>query len=136
MRRPVTFSIRMQTSLTIENCTFTCYNVAYGFSPRTKHVEGSGPEFMKITNSEFRVGRGSGMIFQSGGKGPFETTRIQNIHIEDCTFHTPMRIDKARNISLINNRFHSDVKVGGRATLTIDGNQWNGKAFQLKEVPQ
>ena len=131
-----TFSIRMQTSLTIENCTFTCYNVAYGFSPRTKHVEGPGPEFMKITNSEFRVGRGSGMIFQSGGKGPFETTRIQNIHIENCTFHTPMRIDKARNISLINNRFHSDVKVGDRATLTMDGNQRNGKAFQLKEVPQ
>ena len=95
MRRPVTFSIRMQTSLTIENCTFTCYNVAYGFSPRTKHVEGPGPEFMKITNSEFRVGRGSGMIFQSGGNGPFETTRIQNIHIENSTFHTPMRIDKA-----------------------------------------
>ncbi|MFC1601912.1 hypothetical protein ACFL34_06135, partial [Candidatus Sumerlaeota bacterium] len=78
-----TFSIRMQTSLTIDRCKFTCYNVAYGFSPRTKHVEGPGPEFLKITNSTFNVGRGSGMVFQSGGNGLFETTRIQNISIEN-----------------------------------------------------
>ena len=42
-----TFSIRRQTSLTIDHCTFTCYNVAYGFSPQTEHVEGPGPEFMR-----------------------------------------------------------------------------------------
>lgn len=118
-----TFSIRMQTSLTVENCTFTCYNVAYGFSPRHKNVEGPGPEFMKITDSTFNVGRGSGMVFQSGGKGPFETTRIQNIHIENSTFHAPMRIDKARNITLLNNAFNSDVKTGAHKTLTMEGNQ-------------
>ena len=125
-----TFSIRMQTSLTIDRCTFTCYNVAYGFSPRTKHVEGPGPEYMKITNSEFRVGRGSGMVFQCGGKGSFETTRIQNIHIENSTFHAPMRIDKARSITLINNRFHSEVKVGKQATLKAKGNLRNGREFE------
>ena len=124
-----TFSIRMQTSLTIENCTFTCYNVAYGFSTRTKHVEGPGPAYMRISNSEFRVGRGSGMVFQSGGKGPFETTRIQSIHIENSTFHSPMRIDKAKDITLLNNRFHSDVKVGAHATLKIKGNLQNGRKF-------
>jgi hypothetical protein len=123
------FSIRMQTSLTVENCTFTCYNVAYGFSPRTKHVEGPGPEFMKITDSTFHVGRGSGMVFQSGGKGPFDTTRVQSIHIENSNFHAPMRIDKAKAITLINNRFHSDVKVGAHATLKMSGNMRNGKPF-------
>ena len=127
-----TFSIRMQTSLTVDNCTFTCYNVAYGFSPGTKHVEGPGPEFMKITNSTFHVGRGSGMVFLSGGKGPFDTTRVQSIHIENSTFHAPMRIDKAKVITLINNRFHSDVKVGRRETLKADGNQRNGKPFAIK----
>ena len=129
-----TFSIRMQTSLTIENCNFTCYNVAYGFSPRTKHVEGPGPEFMKITNSEFRVGRGSGMVFQSGGKGPFEPTRIQNIHIENSTFHAPMRIDKARNITLLNNKFHGDIRAGKYSTLEMTGNQRNSKQFTIPSV--
>lgn len=129
-----TFSIRMQTSLTVESCTFTCYNVAYGFSSRTKNVEGPGPEFMKITGSEFRVGRGSGMVFRNGGKGPFDSTRIQSLHIEDSTFHAPLRIDKAKNITLLNNKFHSDVKVGMRGTLTMEGNQRNGKPFQIKEV--
>ena len=129
-----TFSIRMQTSLTVENCAFTCYNVAYGFSPRTQNVEGPGPEFVRITDSEFRVGRGSGMVFQSGGNGPFESTRVQSIQIENSTFHAPMRIDKARSMTLLNNRFHSDVKVGTHATLTMDSNQRNGKAFQSKGV--
>ncbi len=124
-----TFSIRMQTSLTVENCTFTCYNVAYGFSPRTKHVEGPGPEFMKITDSTFHVGRGSGMVFQSGGRGPFETTRVQRIHIENSIFHAPMRIDKAKTITLLNNRFYGDVKVGRHATLEMSGNMRNGKPF-------
>jgi len=127
-----TFSIRMQTSLTIDRCTFTCYNVAYGFSPRTKHVEGPGPEFMKITNSTFHVGRGSGMVFLSGGKGPFDTTRVQNIHIENSNFHAPMRIDKAKTINLINNHFYSDVKVGRRETLKVKGNKRNGKPFSIK----
>ena len=131
-----TFSIRMQTSLTIENCTFTCYNVAYGFSPRGRHVEGPGPEFMKIIDSEFRVGRGSGMVFQSAGKGPLETTRVQSIHIENSTFYAPLRIDKAKSISLLSNNFHSDVKVGARATLKMDANMRNGKAYQLKTAEQ
>lgn len=127
-----TFSIRLQTSLTIDRCTFTCYNVAYGFSPRTKNVEGPGPEFMRITNSTFHVGRGSGMVFQSGGKGSFESTRVQNIRIENSTFHAPMRIDKAKAITLVNNRFHSDVKVGKCATLKMNGNQRNGKPLAIK----
>ncbi len=40
-----------------------------------------------------------------------------------------MHIDKAKAITLLNNRFHSDVKVGKRATLKMDGNQRNGKTF-------
>lgn len=118
-----TFSIRMQTSITVKNCKLTCYNVAYGFSPRTKHVEGPGPEFLKIINSEFRVGRGSGMVIQSGGKGPFESTRVQSVHIENSTFHAPLRIDKARSVMLLNNEFNSDLKVGQRETLRMEGNR-------------
>ena len=44
-----------------------------------------------------------------------------------------MRIDKARHITLINNRFHSDVKVGRRETLKMNGNQRNGEPFSIKE---
>lgn len=117
-----TFSIRMQTSLTIENCTFTCYNVAYGFSPGNENVEGPGPEFIRISNSEFGVGRGSGMVLRSGGKGPCDSTRIQNIHIEESTFHAPLRIDKAKSVTLINNKFYGEVKVGNRSTLKMGGN--------------
>jgi len=126
-----TFSIRMQTSLTVENCTFTCYNVAYGFSPRNRNVEGPGPEFLKITNSTFRVGRGSGMVIQSGGKGSFDTTRVQNIQVENSTFHTPLRIDKANTISLRDNRFYSKVKLGKQASLDLSGNQLNDKPFSF-----
>ena len=123
------FSIRMQTSLTLENCTLTCYNVAYGFSPRTKHVEGPGPEYMRIKNCEFRIGRGSGMVFNSGGKGPFETTRIQNIHIENSTFNAPLRIEKAKTITLLRNKFHDKVSLGKYKTLKKIDNTRNGKPF-------
>ena len=125
------FSIRMQTSLTIENCIFTCYNVAYGFSPRHKNVEGPGPKFMRISNSEFRIGRGSGMTFQCGGNGPVGSTRIGKIHIENSTFHAPLRIVKAEAITLLNNRFHGAVSVGKHSTLKMAGNQRDGKAFTL-----
>lgn len=126
-----TFSVRMQTSLTIDRCILTCYNVAYGFSPKHPNVEGPGPEFIKSINSEFRVGRGSGMVFQSGGKGPFESTRIQSIHIENSTFQAPLRIDKARNIKLLNNRFHSDVKIDKHTNLQMEGNMRDGKPFSF-----
>ena len=125
------FSIRMQTSLTINRCTFTCYNVAYGFSPRHRNVEGPGPEFMRIINSEFRIGRGSGMVLQCGGTGPLETCRIRNIHIENSTFHAPLRIAKAEAITLLNNRFHGAVSVGKNSILKMSGNKRNGKPFSL-----
>ena len=124
-----TFSIRMQTSLTVEHCTFTCYNVAYGFSPRSQNVEGPGPEFLKITNSIYKVGRGSGMVVQSGGKGSFETTRVQDVHIENSTFHAPLHISKAKAVTLLGNRFYSAVKLGKQANLDLSGNQLNDKPF-------
>lgn len=124
-----TFSIRMQTSLTVEKCTFTCYNVAYGFSPRRQNVEGPGAEFLKISDSVFKVGRGSGMVVQSGGKGSFETTRVRNVHIENSTFHAPLHISKAKAVTLRNNRLYSGVKLGKQASLDQSGNQLNDKPF-------
>ena len=130
------FSIRMQTSLTIDRCTFTCYNTAYGFSSRTKNVEGPGPAFMRITNSEFHVGRSSGLVFKSAGKGPLESTRISNIHLENNTFHGPLNIDKAKDINLLNNKFYGNVKVDKYTTLQMRGNQHNGKPFTLPGAHQ
>jgi len=126
-----TFSIRMQTSLKMDRCTFTCYNVAYGLSPRHPNVEGPGPEYMRISNSEFRPGRGSGMVFQCGGSGPLEAARIRNIHIENCVFHARLNIAKAESITLLRNRFESDVTVGKHKTLAMSDNLRNGKPFVL-----
>jgi len=125
------FSIRMQTSLKIDGCTFTCYNVAYRFSPRHTNVEGPGPEYMRIANSRFGVGRGSGMVFQCGGEGPIASTRVRSIHIEDSTFDAPLRITKAESVELLGNNFSADVSVGDRGTLTMEGNIRQGKIFLL-----
>jgi hypothetical protein len=125
-----TFSIRMQTSLNMENCTFTCYNVAYGFSPKNQNVEGPGPEFMRIRNCEFRIGRGSGMVFQCGGKGPFETTRIRSIHVEDSVFKAPFRATKAESIILLRNKFYDKVSLGKYKTIRKSDNTRNGKPLQ------
>lgn len=128
-----TFSIRMQTSLKIEDCRFTCYNVSYGMSPRQDNVEGPGPESMWIKNTEFHTGRGSGYVAQCGGIGPLEQTRIQNIHIEGCTFHAPLRIARARAITLLNNQFHGDVSMGEHQSLDMRGNKKDGRPFSLPQ---
>ena len=129
-----TFSIRMQTSLKIDHCRFACYNVSYGMSPRDQNVEGPGSESMHITNSVFLTGRGAGYVAQSGGKGPFDRTRIQNIHIEGCTFHAPLRIAKARAITLRDNAFHGEVVIGGSESLDARGNSREGKPFSKEAM--
>jgi hypothetical protein len=123
----------MQTSLKIEDCRFTCYNVSYGMSPRQDNVEGPGPESMWIKNTEFHTGRGSGYVAQSGGIGPLEQTRVQNIHIEGCTFHAPLRIAKARAITLLNNQFHGEVSMGDHQSLDMRGNKKDGRPFSLPQ---
>lgn len=125
------FSIRMQTSLKIEHCRFVCYNVSYGMSPRQDNVEGPGPESMHISHTEFLTGRGSGYVAQSGGIGPLEHTRIQNIHLEGCTFHAPLRIARARRITLLDNQFHGEVSIGEHQSLRMHGNTKDGKPFAL-----
>jgi len=126
------FSIRMQTSLKIDYCKFVCYNVSYGMSPRHRNVEGPGPGFMRITNSEFHTGRGAGYVAKCGGAGPFERTRIQNIHIENCIFRAPLRITKARSITLLKNKFYDDVMIGKYETLKMSGNTRKNKPFHLE----
>ena len=126
-----TFSVRIQTSLTMENCRLACFSVAYGLSAGRGYFEGPGPEFVRIVNSEFRSGRGSGMVFQSGGGGPIGATRIRSVHIENSTFHAPLRIAKAGTVTLLNNRFHGEVSVGQHATLVMEGNAKSGKSLAL-----
>lgn len=127
-----TFSIRMQTSLKINDCRFRCYNVSHFMSPGGPNVEGPGPEYMIIKNTRFEVGRGSGYAIQSGGEGPIDQNRLQNVEIENCTFHVPLTIDKAKNIQLINNRFHDKVNIGPRDKLEMRDNTLNGESFSLK----
>jgi hypothetical protein len=129
-----TFSIRMQTSLKIHHCRFTCYNVSYGMSSRQQNVEGPGPEFIRITNSEFLTGRGAGYVAQSGGKGPIAQTRIQHLHIENSTFHAPLRITKARTIALHHNVFHGEVAIGECEFLDMRGNSRDGAPFSIERT--
>ncbi len=120
------FSNRMQTSLKIDRCKFTCYNESYGMSGAQDNVEGPGPGSIWITRSEFKTGRGSGFVARCGGNGPLAQTIIQTIHIEDCVFHAPLQIAKARSITLLNNRFHEDVRIGEHERLESRGNTRNG----------
>lgn len=131
-----TFSIRMQTSLTIDRCQFLCYNVSYGMSPIDQNVEGPGPDFMRITNSTFCIGRGAGYHANCRGTGPFERFRLQHLYIKNCTFRAPLKIVKARSIALLNNRFHDDVDIGQYDTLRMSGNTRDGKPFALPEPTQ
>ncbi len=128
-----TFSIRAQTSLKIEDCQLSCYITSYGMSARQENVEGPGPESIWIKNTNFLTGRGSGYFAQSGGAGPLEHTRIQNIHIEGCTFHAPLRITKARTITLLNNRFHGEASIGEHRSLEMRGNTKNSHPFLLQQ---
>lgn len=125
-------SIRIQTSLKIDRCQLTCYNVAYGMSPRDDNVEGPGPESVQITRTEFRTGRGSGFDVRCGGVGPFIRTRVQTIYIHGCTFHAPLRIDKARHITLQDNRFHEGVEIGDHEILDARGNTRKGQPWLLR----
>ena len=125
------FSIRMQTSLKIDRCTFVCYNVSYGVSPRHENVEGPGPEFMRITNSEFLTGRGAGYHANCGGTGPFDRFRLQSIYIENCTFRAPLVIVKARSLTLLNSQFFDEVDVRQYDTLRMSGNTRDRKPFAL-----
>ena len=125
------FSIRMQTSLKIDRCQFTCYNTSYGMSALRENVEGPGPESMRITNTEFRTGRGAGYVAQSGGKGPIGQTRIQQIHIEGCTFHAPLRVAEARFVTLRDNHFHGEVSIGPCESLDMRGNLRLGAPFSI-----
>lgn len=127
-----TFSIRMQTSLKIDHCKFICYNVSYGMSPRHNNVEGPGPSTMRIASSEFLIGRGAGYVAQCGGSGSFDECRIQQIHIQGCTFHAPLRIAKARSITLLDNKFYDDVKINQYETLKMSGNTRGDKPFHWK----
>ena len=128
-----TFSIRMQTSLKIDRCKFICYNVSYGMSLRHSNVEGPGPATMKITNSEFLTGRGSGYNAQCDGAGPFDKCRIQEVFIEGCTFRAPLNISKARSITLLNNQFYGDINVRQCETLKMSGNTREGQPFILTQ---
>lgn len=125
------FSIRMQTSLKIEHCRFRCYNVSYGMSPQQDNVEGPGPEFIHIRHTEFGVGRGSGYVAQCHGKGPLPLTRIQSTRIEDSVFHAPLRIAKARSITLHRNRWQGEVAMGEHESLDEKGNTRDGKPFTI-----
>jgi hypothetical protein len=126
-----TFSIRMQTSLKIDHCQFLCYNVSYGMSPGHNNVEGPGPEFMRITNSEFCVGRSAGYHANIGGAGPFDRFRLQDIYIKNCTFRAPLEIVKSRSITLLNNHFHNNVDLGQYDALRMSRNTRDGKPFAL-----
>jgi len=125
------FSCRMQTSLTIERCKFLCYNVSYGMSPGDDNVEGPGPDRMRIVDSEFLAGRGSGYSAQCGGAGPIKTCRLQEISIERCTFRAPLTIRKARAISLKDNRFYGEVTIGEHEELEMTRNTRDDKPFNL-----
>lgn len=118
------FSIRMQTSLTVERCRFLCYNIAYG-----EDIEGPGPERIRIVDSEFLVGRGAGFNVQCGGSGPADTWRTREIVIERCEFRAPLSIQRARKITLADNRFYGDVTIGEHEQLEMVGNTCNGKPF-------
>jgi hypothetical protein len=131
-----TFSIRAQTSLKIEDCQLSCFITSYGMSARQENVEGPGPESMWIKNTNFLTGRGSGYVAQSGGIGPLEQTRIQNVHIERCTFHAPLRIIKARAITLLNNQFHGEVSIGEHRSLEMRDNTKQSHPFFLQQKQQ
>lgn len=88
---------------------------------------------MYIKNTEFLTGRGSGYVAQSGGIGPLENTRIQNIHIEGCTFRAPLRIAKARAITLRNNQFHGEVSMGEHQSLDVRDNTKNSQPFSMPQ---
>ncbi len=126
------FSNRIQTSITIEHCRFHCYSVCYGIATNQDNVEGCGPHFLHISHSEFHIGRGAGLVTQSGGKGPIHQTCIQKVHIAHCTFFAPLRIAKARSITLENNHFHSDVTIGEHETLVTTSNKQKGSPFPTK----
>ncbi len=127
------FSCRMQTSLTVERCILACYNVSYGLSARDDNVEGPGPERMRIVESTFLAGRGSGYDAQCGGAGLIESTRIQEIAIERCTFRAPLKIRKARTITLKDNSFHDGMTIGDYEKLEMTGNMRDGKPFEWKK---
>lgn len=126
------FSIRMQTSLKIERCRFVCYNSAYGMSPDQENVEGPGPDSLWIKDSAFLTGRGAGLVVQCAGNGPIARTRIERIHIEGCTFNAPLRVAKARFVTLLDNRFQDEVKIGGYESLHMRGNTRMGHPFSLE----
>lgn len=125
------FSIRMQTSLTIEHCRFDCYNVSYGMSEKNDNVEGPGPEFMRISHSQFHRGRGAGYHAQCDEAGSPGATRLRCIEISHCLFHAPLNIAKANHISLTNNFFEDTVAVGAHTTLQNSGNRQNGDIFTI-----
>ena len=125
------FSNRIQTSLKIEHCKFTCYTDAYGMSNKDENVEGPGPGSLWISHSEFEAGRGSGFFARCGGAGPLAQTRILQVHIEDSVFHTPLQITKARSITLLNNQFQDVVKIGEYENLETRGNTHKGAPFSI-----
>ncbi len=127
------FSIRMQTSLNIQHCRFFCYNTSYGMPEKGDNVEGPGPEFMNISDTEFHIGRGSGYVSQCQGDGPLEKTRLQRIALERCRFHGKLRIDKAQSIDLLNNTFDGEVFIGKRIRLRMEANRRNGHPFPMPE---
>ena len=126
-----TFSIRMQTSLTIKHCRFDCYNVSYGMSEKSDNVEGPGPEFMRISHSEFYRGRGAGYHAQCDGRGSPAATRLQSIEISHCLFHAPLKIAKANQVVLIDNAFEDSVLLGDHSKLQMSGNRKNGVNFTI-----
>lgn len=91
---------------------------------------------MRITNSEFHIGRGAGYHANCGGAGPFDRYRIRSIHIKNCTFRAPLEIVKARSINLLNNQFHDDVDVCQYDTLRMSGNTRDGRPFALSGPTQ
>jgi hypothetical protein len=130
LRRCTTaFSNRFQTSVTIEDCTLTCFNWAYGMRGKHGNIEGPGPAFVKIVNSTIRPGRGSGFHIACDGVGPLDTARVRSVQIENSTFHAPLLIRKARSVTLISNRFFDRVEIGQHQELRMSGNTQNGRPF-------
>jgi len=119
------FSIRIQTSITIERCQFDCYIAAYN-----EDVEGPGPEWIRLADSAFMVGRGSGFNAQCGGSGALDKTLMQELVIERCTFHAPLTIQKARRIVLKENRLEDRTTIGKHESLEMHGNTRNNKPFE------
>ena len=48
-----------------------------------------------------------------------------------CTFYARLNIRKARSITLTNNRFYNEVKVGQYEGLKMTGNVRDGMPFDL-----